>query len=245
MNAYLRLDSLCSKISSRWAVSLRKFITIAIYVENRGNYHFFKVKTAILDCVFLEYSRIPVFSDIKSHKNLQSPVDKMANSVFFEISIDSHPVGRIIFDLFPDTPITSSNFRSLCLGTSGFAPSGQKLTYQGSAFHRIIPEFMIQGGDFTRGNGTGGCSIYGAKFKDENFLHQHSRAFLLSMANAGRDTNGSQFFITTVECPWLDGKHVVFGEVTEGQEVLRLIEAQGSSSGKPKTRVVIENCGEV
>lgn len=169
----------------------------------------------------------------------------MSAPVFFDITIDEQPAGRIIFDLFDDVPLTSANFRSLCLGDRGCTPTGKPLHYRGSVFHRIIPEFMCQGGDFIKGNGTGGCSIYGDKFNDENFTHRHEGPYMLSMANAGRNTNGSQFFITLVECPWLDGKHVVFGKVREGQEVLRQMEAMGTNSGKPKVRVVVADCGEI
>jgi cyclophilin family peptidyl-prolyl cis-trans isomerase len=116
--------------------------------------------------------------------------------------------------------------------------------YKDSTFHRVIPEFMLQGGDFTRGDGTGGMSIYGAKFPDENFDKKHVRPGLLSMANAGPGTNGSQFFITTVACPWLDGRHVVFGEVTEGMDVVKAVEAIGSQSGKPSKPVKITDCGQ-
>ncbi|KAL5498724.1 PPI1_1 [Sanghuangporus vaninii] len=161
------------------------------------------------------------------------------SNVFFDITINDQPAGRIVFKLFDDVvPKTARNFRELTTGEQGYG-------YAGSSFHRIIPQFMLQGGDFTRGNGTGGKSIYGEKFQDENFKLKHDRPFLLSMANAGPNTNGSQFFITTVVTSWLDGKHVVFGEVVEGKELVKQIESLGSQSGTPKAKVTIAKSGTV
>ncbi|MEV6674281.1 peptidylprolyl isomerase [Streptomyces sp. NPDC051162] len=163
----------------------------------------------------------------------------MSSNVFFDITIDGEAAGRIVFKLHDDVvPNTAKNFRELATGQHGFG-------YEGSSFHRVIPDFMLQGGDFTAGNGTGGKSIYGEKFADENFQLKHTRPGLLSMANAGKNTNGSQFFITTVVTPWLDGKHVVFGEVVEGMDLVKKIESLGTQSGSTRAKVTIAKSGVV
>ncbi|MEU4347755.1 peptidylprolyl isomerase [Streptomyces sp. NPDC023838] len=165
----------------------------------------------------------------------------MTTKVYFDITINDEPAGRINFNLFDDVvPKTAENFRALATGEKGFG-------FAGSSFHRVIPEFMLQGGDFTRGNGTGGKSIYGEKFADENFTLKHDRPGLLSMANAGPNSNGSQFFITTVVTGWLDGKHVVFGEVADedSMKLVKKIEGLGSQSGKTKAKVTIAESGQL
>ncbi|MFF2962788.1 peptidylprolyl isomerase [Streptomyces sp. NPDC057963] len=165
----------------------------------------------------------------------------MTSNVYFDITIDDQPAGRITFKLFDDVvPKTAENFRALATGEQGFG-------YKGSSFHRVIPDFMLQGGDFTRGDGTGGKSIYGAKFPDENFKLSHTKPGLLSMANSGPNSNGSQFFVTTIVTSWLDGKHVVFGEVAdqESMDLVKKIEALGSQSGRTSAKITIADSGTV
>nr|XP_034491857.1 peptidyl-prolyl cis-trans isomerase A-like [Marmota flaviventris] len=157
-------------------------------------------------------------------------------TVFFDIA---EPLGRVSFELFADKVLkTAENFRALSTGEKGFG-------YKGSCFHRIIPGFMCQGGDFTRHNGTGGKSIYGEKFDDENFILKHTGPGILSMANAGPNTNRSQFFICTAKTEWLDGKHVVFGKVKEGMNIVEAMECFGSRNGKTSKKITISDCGQL
>jgi peptidylprolyl isomerase len=166
--------------------------------------------------------------------------------VFFDVTIGGQAAGRVIVSLFSDVcPKTAENFRALCTGEKGVGKSGKPLHFKGSSFHRVISEFMAQGGDFTAGNGTGGESIYGMKFADENFTAKHTKRGDLSMANAGPNTNGSQFFLTFIPCSWLDGKHCVFGEVVDGFEVLDALESVGSASGATKSPCKIADCGQL
>ena len=176
-----------------------------------------------------------------------APTALAANpKVALDVTIGDEPAGTITIELFADVvPKTAENFRALCTGEKGMGKSGKPLSYAGSPFHRIIPGFMIQGGDFTRGNGTGGESIYGEKFADENFKLKHTGPGTLSMANAGPNTNGSQFFITVVATPHLDGKHVVFGKVVDGMDVVKKLEAQGSQSGATKSEVKLAACKQI
>mmetsp|Transcript_36042 Transcript_36042/g.41133 ORF Transcript_36042/g.41133 Transcript_36042/m.41133 type:complete len:202 (-) Transcript_36042:274-879(-) len=170
----------------------------------------------------------------------------VTKKVFFDIEIEGGEKGRIVLGLFgDDVPKTVENFRALCTGEKGASKSGKPLHYKGSSFHRIIPNFMIQGGDFTQGNGRGGESIYGEKFADENFELKHTGSGILSMANSGPNTNGSQFFLCTSQTSWLDDKHVVFGKVISGMDVISAIEQVGSESGRTRVPVMIVDSGQL
>ena len=169
------------------------------------------------------------------------PAADVTSRVYFDIAINGRDAGRIVMGLHGSVvPRTVENFEKLCEGTTY---SGQRIGYEGSAFHRVIPGFMCQGGDFTRGDGTGGMSIYGNRFPDESFALKHTGPGILSMANSGSNTNGSQFFLCTNKTPHLDGRHVVFGTVVDGYEVVKLIESYGSRSGSPSAKIIIKKSG--
>ncbi|GMI24088.1 hypothetical protein TeGR_g12774 [Tetraparma gracilis] len=192
------------------------------------------------------FNKVSMYDEKKGPKVIVQPSENNPK-VFFEMTKGGEPLGKIVFQIYADVvPKTAENFRALCTGEKGMGKSGKPLHYKGSAFHRVIKDFMCQGGDFTAGDGTGGESIYGEKFADENFDLKHTEPGLLSMANAGPGTNGSQFFITTTTTPHLDNKHVVFGKVVEGMDIVRGIEdCEKGASDKPVQDIVIADCGVV
>merc|ERR1712213_188843 len=185
-------------------------------------------------------SRAAPRSRPRESTRIQTILSTMATvRVFFDVTADGAPVGKVIMELRADVvPKTCENFRALCTGEKGFG-------FKGSSFHRVIPNFMCQGGDFTKHNGTGGKSIYGEKFADENFKLKHEGPGTQSMANAGPGTNGSQFFLCTAKTSWLDGKHVVFGSVVQGMDVVKAVENVGSNSGKTSAKVLVAECGQL
>ena len=188
-------------------------------------------------CRFLLFGMLTGLASLTSP--LAAQEKPMLPRCFFDISVDGTKLGRVVVELRTDVvPKTAENFRQLCTKEPGFG-------FEGSSFHRVIPGFMCQGGDFTNHNGTGGKSIYGAKFADENFTLKHTGPGVLSMANAGPNTNGSQFFLCTAKTDWLDGKHVVFGQVVEGMDVVQKMDALGSQSGRTKGKIEISDCGEL
>ena len=186
-------------------------------------------------------------SMFKATRRAFAEVPKALPNVFFDVKAGETSLGRIEFKLYDDiVPKTATNFRTLATGGHRGGVNNAPLTYKGVPFHRVIRRFMLQGGDILARNGSGTVSIYGRSFPDENFVVKHSRPGLLSMANAGPNTNGSQFFITTVPTPHLDGKHVVFGEVVKGMEVVHAIEdARTDGRDKPLVNIFIDACGEV
>lgn len=214
------------------------------------NWHPFQIVIFVMVC-FAALGYVSEFFQARPTAD-EIPLDQATSKenprVFFDMTVDGKPAGKIVMELFANiVPKTAENFRCLCTGEKGVGPSGKALHYKGSIMHRVIPNFMCQGGDFTRGNGTGGESIYGSKFADEwdNGFIAHSVPGLLSSANSGPNTNGSQFFLTTVKTSWLDRKHVVFGRVEEGMDVVKAIEAVGSGSGQTTAKVEIKDCGAI
>mmetsp|Transcript_49321 Transcript_49321/g.97551 ORF Transcript_49321/g.97551 Transcript_49321/m.97551 type:complete len:278 (+) Transcript_49321:37-870(+) len=186
----------------------------------------------------------PVAAISHDYFQLAEPQGVITDRVYFDVSLDGSESERVVIGMYGnECPNTVKNFKTLALGDTTSSVTGRRLSYEGSKFHRIIPTFMIQGGDFTTGDGTGGESIFGKTFEDESFQYKHTGLGVLSMANRGRNTNGSQFFLCTGPAAWLDGKHVVFGQVLHGGSTLRRMEERGSRSGAVRGEVKIVKCG--
>ncbi|KAF0924439.1 hypothetical protein E2562_010101 [Oryza meyeriana var. granulata] len=203
-----------------------------------------KVAVAFLACASL-YLAFSAYSRRESLAEVQLPA--VTNRVYLDVEIDGQHIGRIVIGLYGDVvPKTVENFRTLCTGEKGIGSNGKSLHYKGTTFHRIIPGFMIQGGDIVRGDGKGSESIYGSTFPDENFIVKHTRPGVIAMANSGPDSNGSQFYITTIKTSWLDGEHVVFGRVIQGMDYVYAVEGgAGTYNGKPRKKVVVTDSGEI
>ncbi|XP_065868041.1 peptidyl-prolyl cis-trans isomerase CYP21-1 [Euphorbia lathyris] len=199
--------------------------------------------------MFIVFTILIVFTFINPRKDelKAEEVYDITNRVYLDIDIDGQRLGRIVIGLYGlVVPKTVENFRALCTGEKGKGASGKVLHYKGTQFHRIVSGFVIQGGDVVTGDGKGSDSIYGGFFPDENFKIKHSHAGVVSMVNSGPNSNGSQFFITTVKASWLDGEHVVFGKVIQGMDTVYAIEGgAGTYSGKPRKKVVIADSGEI
>ncbi|XP_072994116.1 peptidyl-prolyl cis-trans isomerase CYP21-1 [Typha latifolia] len=200
------------------------------------------IALVVLGIVFLAFSVSRKQGGIKVEK-----LPEITHRVYLDVDIDGQHIGRIVIGLYGElVPKTVENFRALCTGENGNGPNGKPLHYKGTPFHRIISGFMIQGGDITYGDGRGKESIYGGTFPDENFIVKHSQAGIVSMVNSGPDSNGSQFFITTIKTSWLDGEHVAFGKVIQGMDTVYAIEGgAGTYNGKPRKKVLIADSGEI
>ncbi|KAI3960571.1 hypothetical protein MKX01_003745 [Papaver californicum] len=187
------------------------------------------------------------FSNFQREEEKAEEVHEITHRVFLDVDIGEQRLGRLVIGLYGQVvPTTVENFRALCTGEMGKGAGGKELHYKGVPFHRIISGFVVQGGDIAHGNGKGFESIYGGTFPDENFKVKHSHAGIVSMVNSGPDSNGSQFFITTVKASWLDGEHVAFGEVIQGMDTVYAIEGgAGTYNGKPRKKVVIADAGEI
>ncbi|EMS48237.1 Peptidyl-prolyl cis-trans isomerase CYP19-4 [Triticum urartu] len=203
-----------------------------------------KAAVGFLACLVLY---LAFSSYLRSQRAAYVQLPAVTHRVYLDVEIDGQNIGRIVIGLYGEVvPKTVENFRALCTGEKGDGPKGKPLHYKGTPFHRIIPGFMIQGGDIVRGDGKASESIYGGTFPDENFSVKHTHPGVVAMANSGTDSNGSQFYITTIKTGWLDGEHVVFGRVIQGMDYVYAIEGgAGTYNGKPRKKVLITDSGEI